>query len=242
MKPFAALLVCALLPQAAGGDAFAAALADYRAQRYEAALAGFTAVLQAEGEGADAALRCDVALAALRLRRPADAEAAARPLLDHDDAGERAWGEFLLGQAAMQRADVAAAAARLPDAEPMAWQAAVTSAERAFAHWCRAAQRPGGWPQAQRNAERAFHALAELRKQRDAARPDPKKEDAPPPPPPSPTDAQTFEQQLPDLSVPPLSPQQLAELAQKLARKEKEKRGSRTAAQQTQAGAGGRGW
>ncbi|MCB9885184.1 MAG: hypothetical protein H6838_06800 [Planctomycetes bacterium] len=240
MKILAAMLTCAVLPQAAGGDAFAAALADYRAQRYEAALAGFTAELQAAGEGASPELRCDAALAALRMRRPGDAEAAARPLLEHNAADERAWGEFLLGQAAMQRAEVAAAAARLPDAEPMAWQAAVSSAERAFAHWCRAAQRPGGWHEAQRNAERALHALDELRRQRDAAQPTKKKDDAPPPP--APTDQQPLEEQLPDLTVPPLSPAQLQELAQKLARKEKEKRTTRIAAQRGQAVAGERDW
>ncbi len=241
MKNLAAMLLCAVLPQAAGGDVFTAALADYRAQRYEAALAGFTAELQAAGEHASSALRCDVALAALRLRRPGDAEAAARPLLEDDAPEERAWGEFLLGQAAMQRAEVAAAAARLADAEPMAWQAAVSSAERALAHWCRAAQRPGGWPQALRNAERAFVALAELRRQRDAASPTKKQEDAPPPPP-APTDQQPLEEQLPELTVAPLSPRELDELTQKLARKEKEKRRTRIAAQQQQAVAQERDW
>lgn len=241
MKLPVLLLCVAVLQEAAGGDAFAAALRDYRAERYDSALSGFRQVLQAQGDAAAPALRCNVALAALRQRRAADAEAAVQPLLEHADANERAWAEFLLGQAAWQRSEGAAAAARLADAEPMAWQAAVSSAERAVAHWCRAADRPNGWPAALRNAERAHRALADLRRERDASQPTKKQEDAPPPPP-APTDEQPVEEQLPDLQVAPLSPRELATLAERLGQREREKRRVRTVEQSQRGGVGGRDW
>ncbi len=234
-----ALLGVLLLQGPSTGDPFAAALADYRAGRHAEALAGFRLAYDAAAQP-HPAIATNLALAALRLSRPGDAEPVLRPLLALDDAAERALAEFLLGMAAMQRAEQAAAAAGLADAEPMAWQAAVDGARRALQHWLVAARRPGGWEESLRNAERAQRALAEWTRQRDAHRQKSQQEEAPPPEPPP--GEPTAEERPPDLQVPPLSPQEVAELAKKLARKEQEKRATRAAAQRQRTAVGARDW
>lgn len=241
MKGAWLMLMAGWLPQGPGGEpSFAAALADLRAGRHEAAYQGFAALYAAAGETAAPALRSNYALAALHQKRPQDAEQVMRPLLEHPAAHERQEAEFVLGMAALLRGEMAAAAAALPDAEPMAWQAAVDAASRAVGHFGRAAERDGGWPEALRNAERAWRRGEAWRQARDQNRPEAKKEDAPPPPP-APTDDRPLEEQLPELSIAPLSPRELAELAQKLARKEREKRAVRSLRQQDRS-AGERGW
>lgn len=205
-----------------GPDAFAQAVAAYREARYADALAAFRALTAAAAEEAPPELLSNLALAALRERRPAEAEAAAQRLVELDDLQERALGHFLLGQAAFERARVTELAARLPDAEPGIWQNAVEFAERALHHWLCATHGRGEWPEAQRNAERAAQKLDELRAARDQARQDSKKEKTPDqPPPPKPNET---EERPPDLEVPPLSPAELQHLRERLAQKEKEKR------------------
>ncbi|MBX3463779.1 MAG: hypothetical protein KF830_11455 [Planctomycetes bacterium] len=192
--------------------------ADYRAGRYEAAFAAFAAAA-AEAQ-APAERRANLALAALRLRRPGDAAAAARSLLDEGDAAWHAPGEFLLGLAAWQRAEQAAAAAQLADAEPMAWDLAVRSAEAAWAHWCRAAageREPGP---ARRNAERAWRRLQELRAARTAAAARVEPEPAPPP---GPTEPEAPATARPDVARGELSAEELERLRQRLLAKEREK-------------------
>lgn len=258
MKRLGCLACLAVLPQSPPQEPFAQALADYRAARYDAAWAGFRQLAEPLAAATDPAqptgaasspwvgplppeLRSNLAVTALRRSRPADAEAVIRPLLAHDDLAERAEAEFVLGMAALRRGELAAAAAQLPDAEPMAWQAAVDGARRALEHFVRADERPHGWPAARRNAERSWRQLQAWQELRDQHRQDTKQEDAPPPPP-APTDDQSLEEQLPELTVAPLSARELAELAQKLARKEREKRAVRSLRQANETPTGVRGW
>lgn len=219
-----------------------AAVDDYRAGRFEAARLAFAAELAALGDAAPAELRADLALAALRRQRTGDAEAACRPLLDHAEPAWRARGEFLLGLAAWQRSDRAAAAAQLPDAEPMAWELAVRATADAFHHWCRAAALQPADATARRNAERAQRRLAAQQRARDAAAQQraPKRQPEPPPPPsdaPGPAEAAT-----PELAPQPLSAAELLRLRERLRDLDRTKQRLRQAAQRGAARVGERDW
>jgi hypothetical protein len=209
--------------------AFAAAVADYRGQRFEAAFAAFQAAAAAAGDAASDELRWNLALAALRLQRSGDAEAAVLPWLRDASGGRRADGEFVVAMAQSQRAERSAAAAALPDAEPMAWAAAILQMERAVAGFERAAAMRGDWPAAVRNAERARAAVEELRRrQAAAAPPNVQQEPAPAePPPPSPEPEPTPEVVAPELTQDRLSTAELARLRQRVAARDEQKRASR---------------
>ncbi|MCA8977164.1 MAG: hypothetical protein KDC98_20755 [Planctomycetes bacterium] len=210
-------------PDTAG--AFEAAVADYRAGRFEPALTTFRLLAAEAGDGAAPELLGNLALAALRQRRPAEAEAAARRLLELDAVEDRSLGQFLLAQAAFERARTAELAARLPDAEPGIWQSAVDAAEQALTQWLAASRTRGDWPAAVRNAERAARKLAELRARRDASEQQSKTEQAPAPKPPEPV--ADSEEQAPDLTLPPLSAAEVRQLRERLQQKEREKRALR---------------
>ncbi len=246
-KHWLPVLLCCVGMQATSGvaeDRFAAAVAHYRAGRYEEARVAFAAELSVRGDEAPAALRTNLALAALRVQRTSDAEEAARPLLGSRELEDRAFGEFLLGQAAFQRGERAAAAARLPDAEPMAWDSALRSMHVAAASWCRAAELRSGWPEALRNAERAQRRLAELKQLRDAAAPTPPKrtEPEPRPEPPERPAGQAPEEVQPELVHAALSAAGMADLLRRLQAKEREKRSARQLLQRGAAVAGERDW
>ncbi|HEX5052547.1 MAG TPA: hypothetical protein VFZ65_12290 [Planctomycetota bacterium] len=228
---------------AAPGQRFTAAVADYRAGRYEAAYAGFAAEAEARGRAAPAELLADLALAALRVQRASEAEAAARRLAAHAEPDQRAWGEFLLGNASWQRGQLAAAAALLADAEPFAWDLAERGLGNALASWCRAAELRPGWPEALRNAERAARRLAEVRQLRQAAAKQQTRSEPEPPPqkPPRPSQ-QPPEEQVPELTTIALAPTEVASLLERLREKQHEKRQARQAAQRANAAVGERDW
>ena len=241
-----AALLCLLALQAPGGagpERFQAGVAAWRAGRYEEARVAFAEELAARGAGAPAELRANLAMAALRVQRTQDAEAAARPLLESALSDDRALGEFLCALAAFQRGERAAAAARLPDAEPMAWESAVRSVAAAISGWCRAAELRPGWPEALRNAERAVRALAQLERERAAAAPrEPKRtEPVPPEPPPGPATPST-EEVRPDLVQATLSAAELERLRQRLQQKQREKRSARFVEPRNAQVAGERDW
>lgn len=244
------LLLLAALPvqdpsSAAPADPFAAAVADYRAGRFAAALAGFQALLSAGAEAPTPELLANTALAALRLQRSGDAEAPAKLLRQHADAAERALGAFLLGHAAYLRCQRAEAAAKLQDAEPGAYDAALRAAGAAIELWLTADSERGGWPAAVRNAERAAHKRAELEALRAAAerdKPPPKREPDRPEPKRQPDPAQPPEQQDPEQVTARLSPADVARLLERLQQKEREKRLARTQQQAASAPAGERDW
>lgn len=222
--------------------AFAAAVADYRAGRYDAAFAVFQREFAAAGEAAAAELRWNLALAALRVQRSADAEAAVAPWLAERDGRRRAEAEFVAAMAAHQRALRSAAAAELADAEPLAWAAAVLQMERAVAGFERAAGFAEGWPEAARNAGRARDALAELRRRQEAARaPEARQEPAPQPDPP-PAPASPGEEEPVAVPRERLSAGELERLRQRVARREQEKHAARRAERQREVVVGGRAW
>ncbi len=240
------LVLCVLgaiqAPAAGPDEPFAAAVAHYRAGRHAEALAGFTALAAADAAALTPELLGNLALSALRRQRTAEAEAAARQLAAHALPAERALGEFLLGQAAGQRCARAEAAAKLPDAEPAAFDLAVRAAEQALAAFVRADALRGGWPAALRNAERAALRVRDLQQQREAAarnRPRPQQEpDRPPPPAPEPGP----EAVDPALATNPLSSADVARLLERLQQQERAKRALRLAGQRATLQAGERDW
>lgn len=234
-------MAMAPLPQAPApapadpATSFAAAVAAYRAGRFDEAYAAFAA-LSAATTAAERSpeLLGNLALAALRVHRAGDAASAATVLQERGDAAERGLGTFLLAQADSERARLAEAAARLPDAEPMAWDAAVRAADAAVRGFLLAADlraRAGGgeWPEALRNAERAARTVAALRAARDAAqRPDAQHETPPPPPPPERGEGE--QEAVPELAGGTLSAAQLAELLQRVRAREVQKQRARQTA------------
>lgn len=237
----AAVLLAAGAPQ--DPERVAAAIADYRAGRHDAAFAALQAELAAAGDLAPAELRWNLALAALRVQRSADAEQAVQPWLAEAAGARRADAEFVLGMACCQRAERAALAARLADAEPTAWAMALSSIERAVAAFGRADQHRGGWPEAQRNAERARARWQELRDEAQRAAAAARKEPAPEPlpVPPAPT-APGADEIVPELAQEPLLPGELEALSRRLQRKDEAKRALRQQGQRAAVAAGERGW
>lgn len=205
---------------------FAAAVADYRAGRHERAFATFQALAAQAGEAASPELRWNLALAALRVQRSADAEAAVAPWREAADATVRAEAAFVTALAACQRAERAALAAALPDAEPTAWTAAVAAMERAVAGFAQADAARGGWPEAQRNGARAAQRLTELRQQRDAAHAQPRQQE-PTPPPPTPQPTPQPDEQPVLLPEQPLSAAELAAVRARIAARERQKQALR---------------
>ncbi|MCR9247834.1 MAG: hypothetical protein NXI31_22630 [bacterium] len=241
MKSFASILSLIALPAlmlmsiaakpTGDDDAFAQAVAAYRAARYADALAGFRQCLASSESAPSVELLGNLALAALRERRPADAEPAARKLRELGDADDRALAEFLLGQARFERATLAELAARLPDAEPTAWQQGVDEAQRALEHFQAALRGRGGdWPEALRNAERASRKVAELRVERDAAEQKVQKEQVPQPEPPPPSAEADEQESPPEIAREPLSGPEIARVLARLAAQEREKQQLRRSA------------
>lgn len=242
------LLAMARQQQApAAPERFQAALQAAQAGRMEEAQEAFLALAEAAGPAAGPELLHNMAWTSLRLQRNRDAEAAAQRLLELADPAERAAGHFLLGLSAFQRAERAAAAARLQDAEPMAWQSAQRSAEaalRAFLLALNEARAPRGeWPSARRNAERAHRLWQALRDEAaQQAPPPPKQEPDAPEPTPEPEPDANPEEQLPEAQLQPLSAAETAQLLQRLQQREREKRLLRQAQQRSTVVAGERDW
>lgn len=239
----AAALAVALALPAQESAAFAAAVADYRAGKHESAFAAFQAQLAAAGDAASDALRWNLALAALRLQRSGDAEEAVAPWLAGADGERRADAEFVLGMAGAQRGERAAAAAQLPDAEPLAWAMAIRAMEQAGDAFVRAAGARGGWPEAERNAARTRARVEALKRLRDAAREQAaKKESAPKPLPPAPKPKPDQDDDPLGLVTEPLPASELPALARRLAQRDQKKVAVRREQQQKTLRAGERGW
>jgi len=235
-----ALLLAMQQPQ---GDERASSdpLADYRAGRYEAALAGFRAAIAASSDDEAAPeLRANAALAALRLLRSRDAESFVAPLVDDPEWGADA--AFLLGLAASQHGERAVSAAKLADAEPMAWAMATRALQRAALQFHQACRLRPDWPEAVRNLERAQRRLAEVERERDAAQaPEAKKEDAPEPPPPPEQKPEEIDVVAPELLQQRLGADDLQKLRERVRQQQRQKVQTRQD-RSTDGAAGGRGW
>ncbi len=242
-----ALTAACLLAQdpSSSGAHEASGLAHYRDGRFLDAHRELAAAVAAAGTPCPPHLAYDLALASLRVQRTTDAEDAIRPFLDDHDPAVRARAEFVAAMAALQRGERAAAAARLADAEPLAWQSAVRGAELAVRGFVRAADVRGSWPEALRNAERASRTLAEFRRlaAEDAAkRRETATEKAPPPPEPPRSTERPPEEAAPDLATAVLPPAEVARLLQRVQQREAEKQRIRRDAQRNTAAAGERDW
>lgn len=239
-----ALVAANMQANAEPAAAFAQALADYRAGRFEPAHATFTQLLAAAGDAAAPELRWNAALAALRVQRSGDAEAAMQPLLQQADTSWRSEAEFVLAMVAHQRAERAVAAAQLPDAEPLAWTMALRAMQQAIDGFARADQQRGRWPAAARNAERCRQRWREIeRLQAAAKKPDSQRTEAPEPQPqpPRPQDARP-EEVAPELAKDTLSAAEVAQLLQRLRQQERDKRALRQQVGATTGAAGERFW
>lgn len=239
-----ALVAANMQANAEPAAAFAQALADYRAGRFEPAHATFTQLLAAAGDAAAPELRWNAALAALRVQRSGDAETAIQPLLQQADASWRSEAEFVLAMVAHQRAERAVAAAQLPDAEPLAWTMALRAMQQAIEGFARADQLRGRWPAAARNAERCSNRRREIERMQAAAKkPDSQRTEAPEPQPepPRPQDVRP-EEVTPDLAKDTLSAAEVAQLLQRLRQQERDKRALRQQAGAATGAAGERFW
>jgi len=165
----------------AGCGDLGAGVDAYEDGRFEDAYVAFAEAERAAGEKAPAVLLYDKALAALRTGRLSEAEAAARRAAVKDEDGFGALADFLVGNAAFARCELAQAQATGPEAEPFAFDVAIGYADSARAAWQLAATSRSDWPAARRNVERALIKERELRRQKTEAgskkpktRPDPK--------------------------------------------------------------------
>ena len=110
-------------------------------------------------------------------------------------------------------------AAKLTDAEPMAWGMATRAIQGAELQFRRAVSLRPDWAQAVRNLERTMRRRAEIDRERAASKaPDAKKEDAPKPEPPKPPKDQdpTEEVVIPELATAQLTVKELAELQERV--------------------------
>ena len=236
-SPAAALLVAGILGACSRTADGAAA---WREGRFEEAHAAFAAAAVAAGDAASPELLYDRALAALRTGNLTEAEGAADAAASRGGAEFAALRDFLRGNAAFARAEIAARQAGTVEAEPFALDVAIAHAETARRSWAAAAVSRPDWPEARRNVERALLLVEELRKRKPASDPESRKSGTPEPrpvpiPPPPRPDA-------PDLPEPPredprgpgddaspesgaaeLSPEAVARLFEKLAEKERER-------------------
>lgn len=197
------------------------ALAAYREARFEVALAQLTeriALDRAEQQEPLPELLLNAALCSLRLLRSRDAEDHVAPLAV-DGSEWAADAAFLLGLASCQHAERAVTAARLVDAEPMAWAMAARAIQGAQLQFSRVCELRPDWPEAVRNLERTVRRRQAIEGERDAHKPkDAKKEDAPdqlPPPPEKPREPEE-EVIIPEMAIAPLQPGELQRLRKRL--------------------------
>ena len=225
-------------PKKAGtSDLVAKAVSDYRAGRYETALASLLSELARVGgdvdvrssdvqwsEQAARELRLNASLCALRLLRSRDAEELIAPLVD--DLQWSSQAAFVLGMASSQHAERAVKAANLADAEPMAWIMAVRAIQGAEMQFRRCVEINPGWQEAVRNFERTIRRRAEIEAAREAAKtPDAKKEKAPKPEPEQPPKVldQSPDVLIPEVAGEQLTARELAELQKRVRIQQRQK-------------------
>lgn len=164
-------LTLALLVLLAGCGGVEAGIAAYRDGRFGEARARFAAAAKSDGDGAVPEVHYDHALAALRdgaLDEANSAAERARRAAAGDLAGHC---DFLLGSVRFARCEIAAAQAASVEAEPFAYDVAISLARGARDAWRGASITRDDWPAARRNAERAQRMLDDLeRRKAQAAR------------------------------------------------------------------------
>lgn len=222
---------------------FDAALEHYRRGRHDAALFGFDELLRELGPAAPPPLRLDAALCELRLLRSRDAEQRVAMLVD--DERWAADATFVLALASCQHAERAVVAARLPDAEPMAWAMATRAIERAEFLFAEVVATRPEWREAVRNLERTQRRRAEIEVASAAAvPPEARQEDAPesPPEPPAADPEQPPEVVVPEVAAAELTAQELAQLQRRVQERQQRKLRGRQLQRRETAGRGGKDW
>jgi hypothetical protein len=229
-------------------------LAAYREGRFEDAHRLLGAALRDAGPSAAPELAADAALAALRAGAAEDATAAAKDAIARGGPDLAGFAEFVRGNAAFAKCDLAEAQARLPESEPFAFDVAIRWANVAREAWIAAASSRGDWPEARRNVERAnlrLEALTRAKADAEAQRRRPGPPKIRPKPLPSPgKDGKPAEPQPPQPSpgaqagrdakepggdeavITELSPAEVRRLRERLAEKEREKVALRRAQQE----------
>ncbi|MFH1998623.1 MAG: hypothetical protein ABIK28_03030 [Planctomycetota bacterium] len=148
------------------GDDFSDGMGAYSAGRYEEAFEAFTAAQEKAGDQASAELLYNRALAALRMNKPLEAEMCVEKAAARGGPEFTALRDFIKGNTAFARGEAAARVACQPEAEPFAFDVALSYVMKAEAFWKQAAASRPDWPEARRNVERAQLKLIELRKQK----------------------------------------------------------------------------
>jgi len=241
----AALLSMTAQEGDAGGSAlaFAPALQAYRAEDYQRSFDGFVAIAQRAGAGAAPQVRLNAALSALRLLRSRDAEELVAPLTDVE--GWRADAAFVLAFAARQHGERAVAAAKLPDAEPMAWVMASRAFQRSELHFRAAVRVRPEWGAAVRNLERTLRRRSEVEAERDAATPKAAKQEQAPTPEPElelPPPKAAPEVVIPEVANSQLSADELAQLQRRVRAQQREKVRGRQQRSRGRGAQAGRDW
>lgn len=222
---------------------FAAALDQYRRGEYEAAFEGFQAILERAGPAVRPEVRLNAGLCALRLLRSRDAEELVAPLSDVE--GRRADAAFVLALAARQHGERAVVAAKLPDAEPMAWVMATRAMQQSEAQFRAAVRLRPDWGEAVRNLERTLLRRAEVEAERASAKPkEAKQEDAPQPEPvvEPPRSASPPEVVIPEVMQEALSASELLQLQELVRSQQRQKVRGRQERSRGNAKLGGRDW
>lgn len=241
--------LAALLPLFAQGVgpraevSFEAAMDCYRSGDHQRAFDAFSALVDAAGRAPCAEARLNGALSALRLLRSRDAEELVAPLTEAG--GWRADAAFVLGMAARQHGERAVGAAKLPDAEPMAWVMASRAMQRSELQFREAVRLRPDWAAAVRNLERTQRRRAEVEAEREAAKPkEAKQEEAPQPEPaiePPRSDAPP-EVVIPDVMQEALTASELRRLQERVRAQQRQKVRGRQRRSRGAATAGGRDW
>jgi tetratricopeptide (TPR) repeat protein len=219
--------------------------AHYEAGHFAEAQAAFDEAVTAAGDGASAVLLYDQALAAVRTGRYRAAEEAVRRAREAPGADDLVpLLDFVLGNVAWLRSEVAEAEANRPGGEPTAHEWAVASTVDALAAWRRAAASRDDWPEARRNVERALLRLDRLREQKAGGSrrvdvPVPRTDTPPvaPEPPPPEQGPDT-----PSTETRELSAAEVAGLLDLLQKKEQEKLAGRRAERESHGGGVERDW
>jgi hypothetical protein len=103
---------------------------------------------------------------ALRLEEWHEAAAFAEEAAASGGPNAVAMADFVRGNVAFAKCLTAEMQARTPEAEPFAFDVAITYAETARTRWQLAASSRADWPEARRNVERAMLKLADLKRQK----------------------------------------------------------------------------
>ncbi|MEN8150366.1 MAG: hypothetical protein ABFS86_11130 [Planctomycetota bacterium] len=211
------------LAVACGGDD--PGRAAYDAGRFEEAHAAYVAACETAGDDVPAELLVNRAFAAIAAQDFRDAATCAESA-ESAAVGEVAeFATFLRGNAAFGLCELAEVQANTLEAEPFAFDIAISFGESARDHWIAAATGRDDWPAARRNVERAVQKLDVLRAKRERARKlqERRTEKTPEPEPEEPKVEESDDPAEIDPALAELSEAEVARLLERLAEKEQEK-------------------